>query len=191
MLTMNNTATNHEISLKTISLVGLDLDVYGLDEMQDASEITCLWLLHPRTFSRTKMGDFARLVVREWTKCPRFKEGHGLIAIAFDLLNHGSRMTNEERTWDWAGGNENHAIDLLNMVTTGKMDLSALIDRADNICHNKHIKCHLTLGWSLGGHVAWQAWLWDERISGAAIILLPSVGIRAIKAPSSRDKKWT
>lgn len=154
----------------TLSLGGILLDIYGLEHATDASKITCLWLLHPRTYSRTVMESFAWQIVsagKESVAEPK----HAIIALAFDLPNHGSRLIDRAATLEWSGGNKNHAIDLLGTVLRGRKDLSALISRFEELHGRDRIQQHLVLGWSLGGHVAWQAWLWDKRIIAAVVVI--------------------
>lgn len=154
----------------TLSLGGIFLDIYGLDQVNNASKITCLWLLHPRTYSRTVMGSFAWQIInvaKERIAEPK----HAVIALAFDLPNHGSRLIDRAATLEWSSGNKNHAIDLLETVLRGRKDLSALISCVEELYGRDRIQQHLVLGWSLGGHIAWQAWLWDQRIAAAVVVV--------------------
>src|SRR5699024_6942716 len=47
------------ISVRTFLIAGLLVDVYGLEELEPNVPITCLWLLHPRTYNRGNMREFA------------------------------------------------------------------------------------------------------------------------------------
>ncbi|OAR00866.1 hypothetical protein LLEC1_02737 [Akanthomyces lecanii] len=154
----------------TLSLRGILLDIYGLEQVKDACKITCLWLLHPRTYSRTVMESFAWQTISA-AKQRIAEPKHAIIALAFDLPNHGSRLIDQAATLEWSEGNKNHAIDLLETVLRGRQDLSALISHFEERYGRDRIQQHLVLGWSLGGHTAWQAWLWDQRVASAVIIV--------------------
>ena len=55
------------VSMRTIPMAGLLVDVYGLDELPSPSiPITCLWLLHPRTRERSRMSDIAARTIAAW-----------------------------------------------------------------------------------------------------------------------------
>ncbi|KAJ4359028.1 hypothetical protein N0V85_009488 [Neurospora sp. IMI 360204] len=52
------------ISLKTIPMAGLLVDVYGLDELPaSVSRVSCLWLHHQRTRNKDHMRDIAARIV--------------------------------------------------------------------------------------------------------------------------------
>lgn len=164
-----------EVSKKTIPMAGLLVDVYGLDELPSPSApITCLWLLHPRLRTRARMSDIASRTVHAYNEHvkqhPLPAPGRGFLALAFDMPNHGTRLVSDEANHAWDKGNENHAIDMLGMVKGGRADMSGLIDVVGGYLR-REVTGHLVLGWSLGGHSAWEAWAGEERIDAAVAVV--------------------
>lgn len=160
------------VSVTTLSLAGILIDVYGLDQLVDLGTVTCLWLLHPRLYSRQHMRLFAHLAVGSWLgQNKEARRSRGLLALAFDLPNHGSRLVNEMYNREFIDGNDQHAINMVHTIRNGRTDLSKLIVELEDILESGKIENHIALGWSLGGHVAWQAWLWEPKIESAVIIV--------------------
>ena len=105
---------------KKISLIsGIVTAVYGLEEVPaEAAEVSCLWLMHARLGTKENMEGVASLAIADWNK--RLREGRvastqqakGLIAVAFDQRNHGSRMVDRLANEAWREGNPNHALDM-------------------------------------------------------------------------------
>ena len=190
------------VSMKTIPMAGLLVDVYGLDELPAdmSAPVTCLWLLHPRTRTRARMADIAKRAIHAWnsaqqrlqqqsqadasssgpgnsasnTATPAPSSARGLIALAFDMPNHGSRLVSEAANAAWAGGNAQHAVDMAGVVRGGAADVSAPMDlvgayvgRGDGAA----VDAHVALGWSLGGHVAWQSVVGEGRLDAAVVII--------------------
>jgi dienelactone hydrolase len=98
------------------------------------------------------------------------KTSRGLIALSFDMPNHGTRKVNEVGNQDWQGGNENHAIDMLAAVRLGRADMSLLMDLVESYVKRK-VASHLCLGWSLGGHSSWEAFFGEDRIEAAVVVI--------------------
>lgn len=161
-----------EVSKTTIPMAGLLVDVYGLDELPPApAPVTCLWLLHPRTRTRARMHDIASRAVHAWhTRAGDAAQKRGLVALAFDMPNHGTRMVSESANEAWDKGNEKHALDMVGMVKGGKSDMAALMDVVAGYL-GRAVGAHVCLGWSLGGHSAWEAWIGEERIDAAVAIV--------------------
>ncbi|CAM1500558.1 Fc.00g097200.m01.CDS01 [Cosmosporella sp. VM-42] len=157
------------ISKTTIPMAGLLVDVYGLDELPAGVLVDCLWLLHPRTRTRARMSDIACRTIAAWNVHPS-SSSRGLIALAFDMPNHGTRHIGEKSTLAWDGGNDNHAIDMMAMVKGGVSDMSGLMDLVEGYL-GRRVDRHACLGWSLGGHSAWQAWFGEKRIEAAVVIV--------------------
>lgn len=163
-----------EVSKRTIPMAGFLVDVYGLDELPAASvPTTCLWLLHPRMRTRARMQDIASRTVHAYNehlkqhpRAPR----RGLLALAFDMPNHGTRLVSHEANHAWDKGNSNHAIDMMGMVKGTRTDLSGLMDVVSSYV-GRDIDGHLVLGWSFGGHAAWQAWIGEERIDAVVAVV--------------------
>ncbi|KPM34157.1 hypothetical protein AK830_g12419 [Neonectria ditissima] len=169
------------VSKTTLPMAGLLVDVYGLDQLPSGSTataappspvpapVTCLWLLHPRTRTRARMLDIAGRVLATWHA--RAASGtRGLVALAFDMPNHGSRLVSQQANLAWDGGNAAHALDMLGMVKGGCADMRGLMDLVAGYL-GRPVDAHVCLGWSLGGHSVWQAWLGEERIDAAVAVI--------------------
>lgn len=163
-----------EISKTTVPMAGLLVDIYGLEELPPAltSPVSCLWLLHPRTRTRARMEDIAKRTLAAWHSHP-VSAKRGLVALAFDMPNHGSRLVSEQanRAWDEDDGNEQHALDMMGIIKGGKSDMAALMDLVAGYLGRDNVDGHVCLGWSLGGHSAWQAWFGEERIDAAVVVV--------------------
>jgi hypothetical protein len=108
-----------KVSQKIFPISGIITAVYGLDEVPaNAREVSCLWLMHARLGTKENMKGIACLAVADWNR--RLREGQvaasqqakGLIAVAFDQRNHGSRMVDKLANETWREGNPNHAQDM-------------------------------------------------------------------------------
>jgi hypothetical protein len=197
-----------EVSKKTILMSGLLVDVYGLGELSPtASNITCLWLHHGRTMKKEDMADTAARCVAQYNsvckeqraKCreqmlrkygtlPTPDPGRlgdeserGLIALAFDARNHGTRLVDKKANLGWPD-NQTHAQDMLGMVSDTASDQIQLLDAvggylfldegsAGDANVKRVIQDHIVLGVSLGGHLAWQLMFMDSRIRAGIIII--------------------
>ncbi|KAJ9421641.1 hypothetical protein QL093DRAFT_2115518 [Fusarium oxysporum] len=159
-----------EISIKTVHMAGLRVDVYGLDELPPNVPVSCLWLLHPRTRSRETMNDIARRTIGAWGAHAGSNSKRGLIALAFDMPNHGTRRVSISANHPWSRGNPTHALDMFAMVKGGVLDMSGLMDLVSGYL-GLEIDGHVCLGWSLGGHGAWQAFFGEKRIDAAVVII--------------------
>ncbi|KAK2596710.1 hypothetical protein QQS21_006225 [Conoideocrella luteorostrata] len=157
------------ISMTTIPMAGILVDVYGLDELSSSTPLTCLWLLHPRTRTRARMQDIACRAVHAWHQHGG-SGSRGLVALSFDMPNHGTRLVSELSNHAWDKGNEKHGIDMAGLVKGGSNDMSSLMDLVAGYL-GREVDAHVCLGWSLGGHAAWWAVFGEERIDGAVIIV--------------------
>lgn len=95
------------ISSKTFHIAGILTTVYGLDELPPATKsISVQWLLHPRLQTKEIMASVASSCINDWNqrRSPDCKVG--LIAVAFDQRNHGSREVNSRANEAWREGNE-------------------------------------------------------------------------------------
>ncbi|KAF4978996.1 hypothetical protein FZEAL_4727 [Fusarium zealandicum] len=155
------------VSKKTLPMAGLLVDVYGLDELPSNTPVTCLWLLHPRLRTRERMLDIASRTIAAWNAR---SSNRGLIALAFDMPNHGTRLVSESANLAWDGGNASHALDMMGMVKGGVADMHGLMDLAAGYL-GREVDGHVCLGWSLGGHSAWQAWFGEDRIDAAVVVV--------------------
>lgn len=169
------------VSKSTIPMSGLLVDVYGLTELsaQNPSSVSCLWLFHGRGRKKEDMGDFAsRIIARHTTTtaAAAASPARGLIALAFDQRNHGTRLVSEIANESWKSGNEKHAVDMYAMVAGMVSDTRGLMDVVEGYLKVEagggwRVEQHLALGVSLGGHSTWQALFGEERIVGGVVII--------------------
>lgn len=159
------------VSMHSMHMVGFLVDVYGLDELPASGPVTCLWLLHPRTRDRSIMKDIASRAVAAWNESPEGKRGQrGLVALAADMPNHGTRLVEDLANQDWLKGNKTHAIDMVGIVQGGVTNTASLMDMVSGYLQ-RTVDAHISLGWSLGGHTAWQQWIGDDRIDASVSIV--------------------
>ncbi|GAB1211115.1 hypothetical protein ATERTT37_000227 [Aspergillus terreus] len=189
------------VSSKTYPIAGILTTVFGLDELPaDASDVACLWLLHPRLATQERMTPIASAVISDWNK--RLREGRaggpvkGLIAVAFDQRNHGSRLVDPLGNEAWRQGNPRHAQDMFAVFQGTARDVSLLMDYLPSYIFpnsERRIPEHLVLGVSLGGHAAWSCLLHEPRVSaGVVIIGCPDyVNLMVDRARLSKIPSWT
>ncbi|PYH95221.1 hypothetical protein BO71DRAFT_377995 [Aspergillus ellipticus CBS 707.79] len=191
------------VSRKTHSIAGISTSVYGLDELpEQASEIACLWLLHPRLATQERMTKIATTILTNWNDKIRKActspslPVKGLIAVAFDQRNHGTRLVDPLCNESWKQGNPQHAQDMFSIFQGTAQDVSLLIDYLPSFVFptsDCKITDNLVLGVSLGGHAAWSCILHEPRISaGVVIIGCPDyVNLMADRARLSKLPSWT
>lgn len=157
------------ISKTTIPMSGLLVDVYGLEEISPSVSLTCLHLLHTRHGNRARMTDIASRVISAYNDTDSHST-RGLIAVAFDMPNHGSRMVSEKGNETWKKGNEMHAVDMMAMVAGAGRDMAGVMDLLEGYIE-RQVDAHVCLGWSLGGHAAWQGWMKEERLDAVVAVV--------------------
>jgi hypothetical protein len=118
MATTNPLETTHSespapISAKMFHIAGILAVVHGLEELSvSCKSISVLWLLHPRLGSKDAMASTANKCINDWNQRPSADRKVGLIAVAFDQRNHGSREVQSLANQAWRDGNVNHAQDM-------------------------------------------------------------------------------
>ncbi|PWY67572.1 hypothetical protein BO70DRAFT_366306 [Aspergillus heteromorphus CBS 117.55] len=191
------------LSRKTYPIAGILTSVFGLDELpEQTSEVACLWLLHQRLSTQERMEKVATAVITDWNT--RIRENgasssqpvKGLIAVAFDQRNHGTRLVDPLGNESWKQGNPRHAQDMFSVFQGTARDVSLLIDYLPSFLFpesDRKITDNLVLGISLGGHAAWSCILHEPRISaGVVIIGCPDyVNLMADRARLSKLPSWT
>ncbi|KAG9245281.1 hypothetical protein BJ878DRAFT_541434 [Calycina marina] len=147
-------------------------DIYGLEDIsKTCTSITCLWLLHGRSFSKEQMKPFATRCLKSWTQRAPADSEIGLIAVAIDQRNHGTRLVYEPANGSWRDGNETHAHVFHGTAT----DTSLLIDHLGSYIFRFSdapvITQHFSLGFSLGGHASWQLFFNEPRVTASVVIV--------------------
>ncbi|KAI0386934.1 hypothetical protein F5Y04DRAFT_73898 [Hypomontagnella monticulosa] len=173
------------VSCTTLTIAGLKVDIYGLAELPTgASKVSCLWLFHPRLRAKEDMVSIANQILSAYHE--QRSTTRGLIAVAFDLRNHGSRLVDELGNLSWREGNKTHAQDMFGTITGAVTDTTHLLDLLEGYLfgagdgpgamdgsgiRNRHIDNNLVLGVSLGGHSAWQLLFADPRVTAGVIVI--------------------
>ncbi|KAK6841592.1 hypothetical protein PG987_002452 [Apiospora arundinis] len=184
-----------QVSKTTIPVTGLLVDVYGLDELPaGVTSVSCLWLHHGRLRSKDDMATFAALALSAWhARAANNKTNNtsrGLIAVAFDERNHGTRLAHKASNDAWRDGNKTHAQDMFGVVTGGVVDMAHLMDALEGYLFGNgasspgHLPApgsarrqaglidqHLALGVSQGGHTVWQAMFTEPRLSAGVVVI--------------------
>ncbi|KAF8852166.1 hypothetical protein BDZ45DRAFT_678569 [Acephala macrosclerotiorum] len=163
------------VSVKTIHIAGILTDIYGLEELSPSCKIiSCLWLLHPRLQKKETMASVASSCISDWNYRAS-SDSKGLIAVAFDQRNHGTRCVDELANEAWRSGNVRHAQDMWSIISGTALDTTLLIDHlAAYIFHGPDdpiLDQHFVLGISLGGHAAWQVLFNEPRVIAAVVII--------------------
>jgi hypothetical protein len=185
-------------SKREVHMAGLLVDVYGLDELpQPTRKVSCLWVHHGRLGSKADWTGFADRVIAAWNShrtgnppSPPNNSGgsgescsRGLIVMAFDQRNHGSRLVHELANSSWRDGNAMHAIDMFGAISGMVSDTRGLMDVVEGYLFQKDgvkgeeeegggtIDQHLVMGISLGGHSAWQTLFAEERVTAGVVII--------------------
>jgi len=99
------------VSVKTTHIgTGILGDVYGLEELpKSCGSVACLWLLHGRNNTKEWMQHIASSCILGWQQRQSPESQFGLIAVAFDQRNHGTRLVDKHANGSWRDGNETHA----------------------------------------------------------------------------------
>ncbi|KAI0451152.1 Alpha/Beta hydrolase protein [Xylaria acuta] len=175
------------VSKTTLPIAGLQCDIYGLAELPAAAtSISCLWLHHPRLRTKEDMAYFANEMVSAFNASSpsTAPPTRGLIAVAFDQRNHGSRLVSELANEAWRQGNPTHAQDMFGTVSGTVLDTTHLLDVLEGYLFGagdgpgaspggeiRHIDSNIVLGVSLGGHSAWQLLFADSRVTAGVIVI--------------------
>lgn len=120
--TLDSASSPLSVSRKTYAIAGVLTTVYGLEELPaQATEIACLWLLHPRLATKERMSGIAGAVIKDWNQTVTARASDskapikGLIAVAFDQRNHGTRLVDPLSNEAWRQGNPRHAQDMFSV----------------------------------------------------------------------------
>ncbi|KAF1917608.1 Alpha/Beta hydrolase protein [Ampelomyces quisqualis] len=177
---MAATPPHPAVSSHTYTIAGVLVTVHGLAELPPSvAAAACLWLLHPRLQARETMAPIAAQVISAWNA--RVHSGtagrhpNGLVAVAFDQRNHGSRCVDPLHNEAWRQGNPRHVQDMFSCYHGTATDTSLLIDHLESYVFNTpaspKITHHLALGISLGGHATWHCLLSDPRITAGVVAI--------------------
>ena len=163
-----------QVSMKTVPMAGILIDVYGLAELDQTattSGVSLLWLHHPRLRRKEDMADIAARAVAACRAA-----GQRLVALAFDQRNHGTRLVAPLANEAWRQGNPTHAQDMFGVVAGTVADTRGLMDLVEGYLFpgapaGAGVIQHLFLGVSLGGHTGWQLMFADERVRAGVLVV--------------------
>lgn len=186
-------------SKHTHTIGGIICEVYGLDDLpSDVTTVSCLWLLHPRLSKKELMEPIAHLCISAWNDKLAHVRGaarQGLIAVAFDQRNHGTRLVDKLANQAWLQGNPRHAQDMFSVFQGTALDCSQLISYLSAYVFpgdERSLTAQYVLGVSLGAHAAWHVVMHDERVS-TAVIMVGCADYRRLmeqRAEASKLESW-
>ncbi|KAI0012621.1 hypothetical protein F4779DRAFT_15788 [Xylariaceae sp. FL0662B] len=177
---------------RPLTIAGLQVDIYGLSELPEtARSISCLWLHHPRLRAKEDMADVAHRALSTYHRHHQQQQhgssassSRGLIAVAFDQRNHGSRLADARANDSWRGGNRTHAQDMFGIFSGTVVDTTHLLDALEGYLFGaghgpgglpdglrRRIDQNIVLGVSLGGHSAWQLLFAEPRVTAGVVVV--------------------
>ncbi|KAF2458624.1 hypothetical protein BDY21DRAFT_340816 [Lineolata rhizophorae] len=143
------------------------------------------------------MAPLAARCVLGWNERRRKGVDVGLVAVSFDMANHGSRLVDQKANLAWREGNERHAVDMWECYHSAlplirDVLLPSLPSTLFPSPSTHRLTTHHALGVSLGGHAAWHLALHLAPMRSAAI-LIGSPDFSALmrqRAEKSRRPAW-
>ncbi|KAJ5638781.1 hypothetical protein N7528_001171 [Penicillium herquei] len=151
------------LSSKTeLAIGGLRIYVYGLDEINSnpsqsfPGEVAVLYMAHNRTRTYRVMEDMAHEILYRYRTNEKKGESPGLIAVTMNMRNHGDREVDPRANKTWKDGNENHAMDLMSIISGSAQDFKLVLDYLPNYLPQFTRFYNIMAGVSLGGHTAWR-----------------------------------
>ncbi|CAJ2502410.1 Uu.00g098040.m01.CDS01 [Anthostomella pinea] len=180
-----SSASAEVVSKTTLPIAGLQVDIYGLSELPaNATSISCLWLHHPRLRTKDMMAYIANASLSAFHSSSTAPTTRGLIAVAFDQRNHGSRIIDPVGNESWKKGNKTHAQDMFGTVSGTMLDTTHLLDALEGYLfgagdgpgaaaggQQRRIDQNMVLGISLGGHSAWQLMFAEPRVNAGVMVI--------------------
>lgn len=182
-------SSSSSISKDTLLIAGIEVYVYGLSQISQLSQqdsLAVLFLAHPRMSSYKHTEDVAHVWLDHYYQKKASSDNlPHLIAVTFDLRNHGAHMLENRYNMDWANGNKAHAPDMATMIDGSVDDMVTVIEYLpayipqffENIRPGNYI--NIMSGISLGGHISWRvaATIPDKIYAMAPIIGCPNMSL--------------
>lgn len=159
---------------------GINVYIYGLSrisKLTDSDSLCVLYLAHARCGVYQDCEKLAHLWLNHYYQHKAEKDIH-LIAVTFDLRNHGTRIVDPKFNEDWAAGNDAHSLDMTTIIQGSAEDFKLVIEYLplylphyfEHINPGKHL--NIVSGVSLGGHVTWRvAGMVPDKVSAIAPII--------------------
>lgn len=129
---------------------------YVANAKDDEIPVHVLYLLHHRSGDYSYTEALAQRILGHVGKTP-------IIAVTFDLRNHGARTIDDARNDSWNSGNETHAVDMLSCIQGNVNDLKLIVDYLPSYLDldafkkdvdQKVVFKNIVAGYSLGAHAA-------------------------------------
>ncbi|TFA98382.1 hypothetical protein CCMA1212_009851 [Trichoderma ghanense] len=145
-------------SSKTSMVIGgVTIYIYGLVELEQQSgvDVAVLYLAHNRKRTYLVTEGIAHEILHRYRSDGRKKKVE-MIAVTMNMRNHGDREVSREANLTWSGRNENHAIDLISMISGATQDFKLVVDFLPAYLSQFNCLHNIMLGVSLGAHTAWR-----------------------------------
>ncbi|KAL6864611.1 hypothetical protein J3F83DRAFT_742425 [Trichoderma novae-zelandiae] len=149
--------TTPRSSKTSLVIGGVTIYIYGLDELEHKSgvDLAVLYLAHNRTRTYLVTQGIAHEILHRYRSDGRKKKVE-MIAVTMNMRNHGDRQVSREANLTWSGGNENHAVDLMAMISGATQDFKLVVDFLPAYFPQFNHLHNIMLGVSLGAHTAWR-----------------------------------
>ncbi|KAL7943658.1 Alpha/Beta hydrolase protein [Trichoderma barbatum] len=149
--------TTPRSSKTSLAIGGVTIYIYGLDELKQklGVDVAVLYLAHNRTRTYLVTEGIAHEILHRYRSDSRKKKLE-MIAITMNMRNHGDREVSREANLTWSGGNENHAVDLISMISGATQDFKLVLDFLPAYFPQFNRLHNIMLGVSLGAHTAWR-----------------------------------
>ncbi|PTB63642.1 hypothetical protein BBK36DRAFT_1171118 [Trichoderma citrinoviride] len=149
--------TTPRSSKTSLVIGGITIYIYGLLELEQKSgvDVAVLYLAHNRTRTYLVTQGIAHEILHRYRSDGRKKKVE-MIAVTMNMRNHGDREVSREANMTWSGGNENHALDLISMISGATQDFKLVVDFLPAYFPQFNRMHNIMLGVSLGAHTAWR-----------------------------------
>ncbi|KAK1238113.1 hypothetical protein MKX08_002692 [Trichoderma sp. CBMAI-0020] len=150
-------STTPRSSKTAIAIGGVTIYVYGLEELKQKSGVGVgvLYLAHNRTRTYLVTEGIAHEILHRYRNDGRRKKVE-MIAVTMNMRNHGDRQVSRDANLTWSGGNDNHAMDLMSMISGATQDFKLVLDFLPAYFPQFTRFHNIMLGVSLGAHTAWR-----------------------------------
>ncbi|KAI9594117.1 Alpha/Beta hydrolase protein [Syncephalis fuscata] len=174
-----------DIISSSVHFCGLELDVYGISNTLSAlgllpktaiqsngnttniKAIDVLIFIHGREQSKKVIIKACKALAA----AGNISESTGsLLVLAFDLPNHGERLTSSFRNYSWAQGNIDHGLDMWGCISLALGEIKTIISLFPTALA-KPVRRWAVGGISLGGHITSLALAEDPRINMGIIAI--------------------
>lgn len=187
---------------------GIPIKVYNVESVTnhvknhsgDEILINVLYLLHQRDGDSSYTDAIATHVLDHFTK----NTSAPLIAVTFDLRNHGGRIVDSARNASWAEGNRSHAADMVSCIDGNVADLKNIVDflpsylNLESLVNTEDVSIrysNIVSGYSMGAHTAIR---FASRFPNHVTMINPTIGcsdmtsllVNRLRGSSEFHKKW-